>query len=138
MPNPDVHSHSQEIRKFAYSMRIFLRDFKELNRLVEGEESDERMIMWAVIDTILDFNDSPPPIGQFDIFSIPKAVLRYGTVARILQSVGILQMRNHINFSDGGISIGISDKSPALQRWASIFENQYENKKDRWKYYFYQ
>jgi hypothetical protein len=41
--------------------------------------------------------------------------------------------RNHITFSDGGVQVGISDKTPLIQSWIQLFTNKYETKKDRLK-----
>jgi hypothetical protein len=46
-----------------------------------------------------------------------------------LQSVGILQTRNHLQFSDGGISVGVSDKAPMWMQWIRDFSNKYEQDK---------
>jgi len=110
-----------------------MRDFPELNRLIEGEETNARMMIWAVIDALDDFNQSPPPIGFLPVDMVPQSILLRGTVLSVLESVGLLQTRNHLTFSDGGITVGVSDKAPLLMNWIQMFRNQYETKKLRWK-----
>ena len=121
---------SQEFNQYVMTIRLFLRDFPALNRLVAGEESSDRMIAWAVIDAIEEFNGNPPIIGTYtfsDLISNQQAsLLRKGTLVNLLMSVGILQTRNHLPFSDGGLNVQVSDKTPLLQSWIQLFRRQWE------------
>jgi len=138
LPDPEaIPGASQEFQQFVSTIRLFIRDFPELNRLVAGEESSPRMIAWAVIDAIEDFNGSPPMIGTYtfsDLISNNQAsLLRKGTVMNLLYSVGILQTRNHLPFSDGGLNVAVSDKTPLLQAWIQLFQRQWEMGRDKVK-----
>lgn len=115
-------------------VRLYLRDFPELNRLIKGEETSNRMIAWAVIDTLDDWNTTPPFIGDASLDSFPSmSLLREGTVIRVLESVGLLQTRNQLQYSDGGISVSVSDKGPMLMQWINMFRQSYQQKRDRMK-----
>lgn len=124
---------SETFNAFIQTVRMFTRDHPQLNRLVKGEESSNRMIALAIHDFLSDFAGTPPNLG---FFSLEDLFTRYyqsfalrGTVVSLLESVGILQTRNHLNFSDGGISVGVSDKSPMLMQWIAQFRNKYEQEK---------
>jgi hypothetical protein len=118
-----------ELNSFVSQVRAFLRDYAELNRLIKGEESSNRQIVWAVMDALDDFN-STPPFTIFGLSDFPsKSLLIRATVCSLLESIGLLQTRNHINFTDGGLSVGINDKTPFIQSWLQIFRNGYEDKK---------
>jgi hypothetical protein len=52
-----------------------------------------------------------------------------GTVVALLQSLSMLQTRNHLQFSDGGISVAVSDKTPVLQSIWRDFQSKYEQEK---------
>jgi hypothetical protein len=54
-------------------------------------------------------------------------------VCSLLESIGLLQTRNHLTFSDGGIQVGINDKTPFIQSWLQVFRNAYEDKKQKLK-----
>ncbi len=41
--------------------------------------------------------------------------------------------RNHLTFSDGGIQVGVSDKTPLIQSWLQLIGNRYEEKKQKLK-----
>lgn len=126
-------------RKLAYEqmaqvVRNFMRDFPELNRLVRGVENSNRLIFWALDDALEDWNTTPPLIGPADITSHPsRRLLMRAAVIHLMESVGILSTRNHITFSDGGIQVGISDKTALIQSWLQYFKNDYEQKKLRLK-----
>lgn len=123
---PEAHS---ELNAFIGQVRAFLRDYAELNRLIKGEESSNRQIVWAVLDALDDFNTTPP-FTAFSLSNFPsRSLLIRASVISLLESIGLLQTRNHINFTDGGLSVGINDKTPFIQSWLQIFRNSYEDKK---------
>jgi hypothetical protein len=123
-------------RKFVQMVRLYLRDFSELNRLIKGEETNDRMILWAVKDAVSDFNGTP----QFTNFTLDSLLdmnlqhlmLRL-TVISIIESVGLLQTRNHINYSTGGINVGVNDKTGMLMNWLQYFKSTTEQKKQQVK-----
>jgi hypothetical protein len=132
-----VAGTSEMFNSFVQSVRLFLRDYSELNRIVKGEEHSNRMIAFAVMDFLSDFAGSPPFLGYYTIEDLchmhMQSFATRGTVINLLQSVGMLQTRNQLTFSDGGISVGISDKSPLLMQWIRDFQNKYEQQKTQIK-----
>lgn len=118
---------------FIQTVRFFTRDHPQLNRLIKGEESSDRMIAWAILDFLSDFAGTPPNLGYYSLDQMlnmhyQSFALR-GTCVALLQSVGILQTRNHLQFSDGGISVNVSDKAPMWMQWIRDFQNKYEQEK---------
>lgn len=131
--SPDVPVAHIELNNFVNQVRSFMRDYPELNRLIAGVESSNRQIVWAVYDTLDDFN-STPPFTNMGIDTFPsKSLLIRGVVCSLLESIGLLQTRNHLQFSDGGITVGVSDKTPFIQSWLQLFRNSYEAKKEKLK-----
>jgi len=130
---PGIPNASLELNRFIQTVRTFTRDYPELNRLIAGFESSNRQIVWAIADAIDDFNTTPH-FTNYGIVNFPSAsLLLRGTVISLYESVGILQTRNHLQFSDGGIQVGVSDKTPFIQSWIQLFKNSYEEKKQRIK-----
>src|SRR5512137_77115 len=105
-----VSSSSDALKSFVQTVRLYLRDFAELNRLIAGEESSDRMIMWAVMDAMSNFNGTPhfTSVSFEDLLQKNQQhLLLRMTVEALIESVGLLQTRNHINYSDGGINVGV-------------------------------
>lgn len=126
-------SQNIALEQFVGLVRAFMRDYPELNRLIKGEEHSDRLIAWAAIDALDDFNTTPP-MTQYQFTNFPsKHLLLRGTVISLLESVGLLMTRNHLSFSDGGISSITTDSTPLIQSWIQLFTNKYEQKKDRLK-----
>jgi hypothetical protein len=124
-----VPSNNIALSQFIGIVRAFMRDYPALNRLISGEEHSDRLIAWAVIDALDDFNSTPPMTG-YGLTNFPsKSLLMRATVVSLLESVGLLMTRNHLNFSDGGIQVGVSDKTPMVQSWIQLFSGKYEQKK---------
>ncbi len=128
-----VPSHNVALEQFIATVRLFMRDYPQLNRLIAGEEHSDRMIAWAIVDALDDFN-STPPMTNFGLNTFPShSILLRGTVINLLQSIGLLMTRNHLTFSDGGLQVGVSDKTPLIQSWIQMFSNIYEEKKKQLK-----
>ena len=115
-------------------LRRYLRDFPELNRLIDGQETSDRMLAWSVIDALDDFNNTPPFIGNFTVGNFPyRSLLLRGSVITVLESVGLLQTRNQLQYSDGGITVSSSDKAPLIMQWINMLKSSYEQKKVQFK-----
>jgi hypothetical protein len=126
-------SNDEGLVQFIQVVRMVMRDYPELNRLIRGEEHSDRLIAWAILDVIDDWNTTPPLIGPVTISSFPSAhLLVQGTVVSLLKSAGLLMTRNAIAFSDGGFSYN-TDKTAALMAWIQLHDNEYEKKKLRLK-----
>ena len=130
---------SPVFREFVQMVRYYLRDFPELNRIVSGEESSDRQIAWSVLDALSDFNGTP----HFTAMSLDEllqrnqhALMLRMTVITLIESVGLLQTRNHINYSNGGINVGVNDKTPMLMNWLQYFKATTEQMKTRVKVAF--
>jgi hypothetical protein len=122
-----------QVDQFISTVRLYMRDYPELNRLTRGFENNNRQIVWALSDCLDDFN-STPPFTMFGLETFPsKSLLLRGTVINLLESVGLLMTRNHLSFSDGGLQVGINDKTPFIQSWLQLLKNSYEEKKQRLK-----
>jgi hypothetical protein len=137
MAEPELQGLAQPkftdaFRAHIQAVRLFTRDFAELNLLIRGEESTDRMIAWATCDFLSDFNGTPhfTSFSLEDLFSRNQQHLAVrGTVISLLQSVGLLHTRNHLPFSDGGLSVQINDKAPMIQSWLQLFQAVYEQQK---------
>src|SRR5258708_5945987 len=128
--SPVIPSQNLPLAQFVQMIRNYMRDHAELNRLIQGVEHSDRLIAWAVIDAIDDYN-STPPLTRVGLTNFPSmSILRLGTVINLLESVGLLMTRNQISFSNGGIQVGVSDKTPLLQSWIQLLTNNYDKKKE--------
>lgn len=115
------------------SVRLFMRDFAQLNLLIRGEESSDRMIAWATMDFLSNFNGTPPFSGM----NLDDMIFSYnlnhfavrGTVISLLQSLMLIYARNHLPFSDGGLSVNFNDKAPLIQSMLQLFQAAYEQDK---------
>ncbi len=130
---------SEATRNFVQIVRLYTRDFPELNRLVAGEESNDRQIAWSIMDAVADFNGTPPITGvslEYLISRQQHALILRMVVCSLIESVGMLQTRNHINYSNGGITVGVNDKTPMLMQWLQYYKATTEQMKQRVKVAF--
>lgn len=133
----DIPGLSDQFNGFIHMMRLWMRDYPQLNRLIRGVEHSNRLIAWAVLDFTSDFSQTPPPLGNYSIENLLdlgySSLARRGTAIALIESLGMLQTRNQLNFSDGGINVGVSDKTPQLQSWLAQFQSKYEQDKTKIK-----
>lgn len=111
-------------RSFVQMVRAYTRDYPELNRLIAGEESTDRQIAWAILDAVSLFNGTPHFQGLLLddlLMQNQHALMLRMTTICLIEQVGLLQTRNHINYSTGGINVGLNDKTPLLMQWLQYF-----------------
>lgn len=121
---PQITLPSPELKMFVGQVREYMRDHAVLNRLIRGEETSDRQMAFAVIKAISQFNTRPPrsryslrQLLDEELFSLLMDL----TVVAVIESVGLLQTRNHINYSAGAMNVGINDKTPLLMQWLQYY-----------------
>lgn len=88
--------------------RAKLRDYPQVNELVDGEEHDEKTLS-RCLDLILDeINSTPPPVGVWFAHNSPLHILVTGVVSEALESAALLYYRNDMQFSAGGASVQLT------------------------------
>jgi hypothetical protein len=133
MSSTPIPSATARMNEMVAYVRLFLRDYPELNRLTAGYEHSPRQIAWAIIDALEDWNSTPPFVATVGIDNFPsRHLLCRGAAISLLESVGLLQTRNHLTFSDGGITVTVGKPQLILQ-WLSFMKQSYEEKKRRFK-----
>lgn len=121
----------QEVRRL---LRLFLNDTPELNRLIRTQESTDEKLDLALALTTDDYNVTPPLLGTSYVWNFPSLyLLIYGAAIQTLRSAGILQSRNELAYSSGGVSVRIFDKTQLYQSWIAQFVAEYERKKQNFK-----
>ena len=121
----------QDIRRY---LRLFLNDTPELNRLIRTCESTDEKLDLAIRLTLSDWNTTPPILGTVNISNFPSFFLMiYGATVQVLRSAGLLQSRNELVYSSGGVSVRIFDKTQLYQSWIAQFVQEYEVKKNEFK-----
>ncbi len=114
------------------AVRLFMRDFAQFNLMTDGEENSDRMIAWATLDFLSDFNGTPPftMMRLQDVYNRQlQALAVRGTVITLLQSINLLMIRNYLPFSDGGISVPMNDKAPLIASTLQLLQSAYEQNK---------
>lgn len=125
-----------QMATFVEAVRLFLRDHAQLNRLIAGEETSDRQIAWSVLDAVSDFNLTPN-MTNYTLEELLQqnlhSLLTRMTVISVLESVGLLMTRNHINYSTGAINVGVNDKTPLIMQWLQYYKANTEQMKQRVK-----
>lgn len=120
-----IEGVSPTMQAFVQVVRDYTRDHAELNRLIAGQESNDRLIAWAVLDALSIFNGTPhlTSLSLEDLLQRNQHSLMLRlTVITLLESVGLLQTRNHINYSNGGLNVGVNDKTPLILQWLQYYQ----------------
>lgn len=101
-------------------LRDFIRDYKEDNSLLDGEENTDQQLQRALEDSLDYFNTSYQPITEYTISDIPSwVIVRDRAAINILQSNILKSARNMIQYTDqGGVNIREED---VYGRYINIF-----------------
>lgn len=97
------------------AIRRFIQDYPQVNTLVEGEETDDVTMGRYLLDTLDEWNYTPPILNQFLITPMELAVRpEYGaarraildkTAARIMQSIVNRLARADMPYTAGNVTI---------------------------------
>lgn len=121
----------ERVRKL---LRLFLNDTPELNRLIRREESDDTKLDLAIDLAVDNYNVTAPVLQTHTVANFPSLyLLIYGATIQVLRSAGILQSRNELAYSSGGVSVRIFDKTQLYQSWIAQFVAEYERTKANFK-----
>jgi hypothetical protein len=110
-------------------LRLFLRDFPALNRLIREYEHTDADLDLALDMTVEEYNTITPPLAYVTIGTYPNLwLLLHGGAIHALKSAGMLQARNELNYSSGGITVRTFDKTSLYQSWINSFIQDYQFK----------
>lgn len=115
-------------------LRCYLRDFKDLNRLLEaqdGLEHTEDQLDLAIRMALSDWETTPP----IPAMPPPYKLLIMGSAIEAIDSVIMFYTRNQFAYNDGGIQVPIEDKAPGFTNVVERLKRDYETKKIQYKMY---
>lgn len=124
-------SSDERMKRAIESLRRMIRDKKQLNRLLLGNfESDDAELAQCLISSLIDWNTTPPHIGNVDLANHPnKYLLLQGAALEALKQAGIWHSREHMPSSDGGTSGDDHAKAGEYSGWIDRLSADYEKKK---------
>jgi len=133
-------------------LRRNLRDFPELNNLLNNQyESSDESLAENLADALSDWNAASPYMPEHQVnfvsFFIPATgapttdgrlrgilylVIRKAAIIT-LQSVGVHQQRNELQYNTGNSSVAVNDKWKNFQTTIQQYMQDYETKRDQIK-----
>lgn len=128
---PELLSDEERLNRAAKSVRNFLRDKRELNRLLNGEfETTDEELKQAIMSALMDWNTSPPVIGNVTLVNHPaKQLLVQMAAVYAIQGSALWHSREHMPSSDGGTSADDHAKASEYATWLDRLTVDYEKKK---------
>lgn len=116
-------------------VRTFLSDTPDDNRLLDDEEFSDKKIAFCMRMACDTYNHMPPSTG-FNLENFPsQAVLLNGTLASLYQGAMALLARNHLSYSDGGVSVPVEERYELYERLATQYQNLFEQEAEKLKRY---
>lgn len=117
-------------------IREHLQDFSEKNFLLDEPEFTDKQISIGFKDAVDTFNTTPPIHITFSGgFANPilKSMMLEGTLARIYRGKALEQLRNQLDFQDGGAAGSIDNKGQFYQQIAEQFSQNFQRRVAEWK-----
>lgn len=123
-------------RSTMAAARAYLRDYAKLNILLEEEETDDKTLLLCLQMTVVDVNSTPPPTswslrGMLDRGYV--TIVLFGVMVHVLESLSLLETRNHLNWNEGGQQLALQDRLPALSERSRYFRDVYQSKLEKKK-----
>ncbi len=108
-------------------VQTYIQDKLENNHLLTGVEFPDPMVSLAIDLAISEFN-TIPPLSSHDITNFPgKALLMSGTLYKLFYGQAALLARNHMSYTDGGVSIPIEERAALYQSLAAMYQADFLN-----------
>lgn len=113
-------------------LRGYLRDSSGLNHLLEDStENSDTDLDRAIRFGLMAFN-TMLPMTQFSLSNLTDGEYYFvinEAVIQVLISAGILNSRNRLNYSDGGLTIADHDRAGPYQSWIQTLRQFYQQEK---------
>jgi hypothetical protein len=124
-------SDDERMRRAVLSLRDYIRDKPQLNRLLLGNaESTDAELRQCLIKALIDWNRTPPRLAPVNLGTHPdKFLLLECAAIQALTSAGIWHSREHMPSSDGGTSGDDHAKAGEYSMWIERLQADYEKKK---------
>lgn len=123
------------LQEFKNKVRVFLKDFKEKNGLLEDIDGNQRVentddeIKFAIEAIYNDSCEAPPKRWKIPLSSASKRLwFLYGVVGFLLDMNTFENARNTLPMSDGGVEINPEGfKTTQYANAALLFKQKYED-----------
>lgn len=124
-----------DVQILIRQVRTWLRDFAEVNALLDGEEFQDGSLELFIDMALDDWSSTPPLIGR--VSSVRAHPSRFLLMLKVVQlalmSASFMYARNNLTYSDGGITVATSDKAPLYLRIEERLRQEYDLQKMRLK-----
>lgn len=126
---------TQPTQQLISDLRTLLRDNPDFNRVIDnqdGRELQDAELALALRLALSDYNATPPRTNSsFKI--VPEYIILMGGVVMAAQILGFGHTRNEFNYTSGGVTVRIFDKTPHYMNWINRVSSNYENAKLNFK-----
>lgn len=118
-------------------VRQYISDYAQNNHLLDAQEFSDIQITLATNLALSEFN-SLTPLSSYDINTLPQqmyAPMMSGILYKLFVGQSALLARNHMEYSDGGLTIPIEERMQLYTSLASMFEQDFQSASARIKAY---
>ena len=122
----------------AEEIRQHIQDFPDKNFLLDEEEFSDKELEIAFRAAVSAFNDFPPLHIKFTGGNINQNfadILLEGMLARLYRGKALHQLRNQLDFQDGGAAGSIDNKGQFYDQIAERFSTNFERRATQVKMY---
>jgi hypothetical protein len=100
-------------------VRFALRDYPEVNTLLDDVEFSDNEIAYCMTKPIDKWNSMLPDVGRYDLHNFPWRDMHLtATIGELLKIAAYHYIRNQLPYTAGGLSIDDKNKGPAYLQMA--------------------
>jgi hypothetical protein len=128
--------------KLIQQVRTFIQDFAPTNELFQGQEVTDELIGRCIVDTIDDWNGTPPILAYQISGYLLMSQVRFQGVrknivdmsgARVLRILSIKHARNDIPFTAGNVNVQSHSIWRNLENIIGMIKQDYDTYKAQFK-----
>jgi hypothetical protein len=116
------------------TIRQFIQDYQQNNYLLNEQEftdSDIQLSMNLAVDM---FNSIPPRSVTYQVSTFPSdAILMYGTLGFMFEGRAALLARNHLEYTDGGLTVPVEERAQLYLSLAATYKQQFQTYSEQYK-----
>lgn len=118
-------------------VRQYISDYAQNNHLLDAQEFQDIQITLATNLALSEFN-ALTPLSSYDSNTIPPqcySVIMNGILYKLFAGQAALLARNHMEYSDGGLTVPIEERMQLYTSLASMYEQDFMSASQRIKAY---
>lgn len=110
------------------SVKVFLNDFPEVNKLIKKDLFSPDRIRLAMKFVVDEWNEKPPILSKYTVETFPyNLTLLYGVASWLFAGEATAEARNHLVYQSGGLAVNDSENASTYTTFSNFFSAKFKD-----------